>query len=115
MAVGNLHGVYRFEPRIEWDLLATLVQRIPAYIVMHGGSGTPELERAGKLGVTKINIGTEVLTSCIECLRQEATKPVMQAFEGLMFATVQAQKEAMVARIRCFGAKGKGKQLLRSF
>jgi fructose-bisphosphate aldolase class II len=114
VSVGTLHGVYRFEPKIRWDLLDELVAKVPAYLVIHGGSGTPGLEKVARVGVTKINIATEIITSCVERLRKEATKPVFEAFQGIQKGTVEAEKEAMVSRIRCFGANGKGRDLLRS-
>jgi fructose-bisphosphate aldolase class II len=42
VSVGNKHGFYRGEPRIEFGLLAELHAAVPVPLVMHGGTGIPE-------------------------------------------------------------------------
>jgi len=60
VSVGNLHGFYRDEPRIDFERLGEIHRRVEIPLVLHGGSGlNPQIvTRAGSLGVRKINIGT---------------------------------------------------------
>ncbi len=62
VAVGNVHGSYRQEPRLDWDRLAELVDRVPVAVALHGTSGLPaeQVRRARELGVAKFNVNTEL-------------------------------------------------------
>lgn len=109
VSIGNQHGVYKFTPNIHWDLLENLVKEVPAYIVMHGGSGTPGLEKAARMGVTKINIGTDIGMAYVDSL-----PGVIKAGPfGLFAAPQEAVKKVLVGRIREFNANGKGRDLIR--
>ncbi len=62
VSVGNAHGQYRMPPKLRWDLLDALHHVIPVPLVLHGGTGIlpADFRRATKLGVQKINLGTEL-------------------------------------------------------
>ena len=61
-AIGSVHGVYKEEPNLDYDLLTSLKNNINIPLVLHGGSGIPDekIIKAIKLGVSKININTEL-------------------------------------------------------
>lgn len=61
-AVGNLHGKYPVPKKLDLDLLQRLRDAIPGNISLHGGSGTPGhyFESAVKIGVTKVNINSDM-------------------------------------------------------
>jgi fructose-bisphosphate aldolase class II len=63
VSVGTVHGDYRHEPLLQFDLLSRIDKKIKKPLVLHGGSGTPweQMERAVQLGVAKINVGTEIM------------------------------------------------------
>lgn len=62
IAVGTAHGVYKGEPKLDFDRIKTLrgILRVP--LVLHGSSGVPEeaLKKAISLGIAKINIDTDL-------------------------------------------------------
>jgi len=62
VSIGTAHGLYTYEPKINFDLLKELIQVVPCPIVVHGGSNTPddEVREMVRLGVSKINIGTDL-------------------------------------------------------
>ena len=62
VAVGNVHGAYRGEPRIDRDRLSEIRDRVGVPLVLHGASGIPAdaLADAVALGVAKVNINTEL-------------------------------------------------------
>ncbi|WP_220131341.1 class II fructose-bisphosphate aldolase [Streptomyces sp. PT12] len=62
VAVGNVPGSYRREPRLDGDRLGEIVARVPAAISLHGTSGLPaaDVRRARLLGVAKFNVNTEL-------------------------------------------------------
>jgi len=61
-AVGNLHGKYPVPKKLDLELLQRIRDAIPCNISLHGGSGTPGhyFESAVKIGVTKVNINSDM-------------------------------------------------------
>ena len=65
MIVGNVHGMYKPEgnPRLDFDLLKKLREKISIPLILHGGSGTPSEDIRKVIteyGTVTINIDTEV-------------------------------------------------------
>lgn len=62
VSIGNAHGLYTHAPTLQMDLLAKIRGAVNIPLVLHGGSGTPEdqLRRAVSLGISKVNIGSEI-------------------------------------------------------
>lgn len=61
VAIGNQHGQYKGAPKLDFERLAAIRDRIPdCALVLHGGSGIAESDfvRAIQYGVRKINIHT---------------------------------------------------------
>jgi len=61
-AVGNLHGKDPVPKKLDLNLLQELRDILPCNISLHGGSGTPGhyFESAVKIGVTKVNINSDM-------------------------------------------------------
>jgi ketose-bisphosphate aldolase len=62
VAIGNAHGVYIAEPKLDFDLLAEIPRRSEVPLVLHGGSGIPvdQVHKAISMGVAKMNVGTAI-------------------------------------------------------
>lgn len=72
VSIGNFHGIEisGIDPNLRLDLLAKIQEALrqaqgknsAEFLVLHGGSGTPEddIKGAIKMGVVKININTEL-------------------------------------------------------
>ncbi|MHC1787556.1 MAG: class II fructose-bisphosphate aldolase [Christensenellales bacterium] len=67
VSIGTAHGVYAVKnPRIDFDRLREIRQRVPVPLVLHGGSGLPvhTVKRAihleGLGGISKLNIATDL-------------------------------------------------------
>ena len=61
-AIGNLHGKYPVPKELDLELLTQIRNAINCQISLHGGSGTPlhYFEEAAKIGVSKININSDM-------------------------------------------------------
>ena len=96
IAIGTSHGAYKFkgEPKLRFDILQKITEYLPGFpIVLHGAStvmpefvrecnqyggqlpgaqGVPEdmLNQAGKLGVCKINIDTDLRLAMTASIRK---------------------------------------------
>lgn len=73
VAVGNVHGKYKGEPNIRWDVLQDVAGRTGVPLVLHGASGIPadELAKAPSLQVGKVNFNTELRTGILSTLETE--------------------------------------------
>ena len=65
VSIGNFHGMQASgaDPHLRLDILKKIKEQVKdKFLVLHGGSGTPQedIEGALKLGVVKININTEL-------------------------------------------------------
>lgn len=73
VAVGNVHGKYKGEPNIRWDVLQDVASKTGVPLVLHGASGIPadELAKAPSLRVGKVNFNTELRTGILSTLEAE--------------------------------------------
>ncbi|MBZ9577899.1 class II fructose-bisphosphate aldolase family protein [Patescibacteria group bacterium] len=62
VAIGNIHGLYTGMPKLNLGRLKEINKKTNAYLVLHGGSGIPDVQikKTIKLGIAKININTEL-------------------------------------------------------
>lgn len=75
-AVGNLHGKYPVPKKLDLELLQRIRDVLPGNISLHGGSGTPGhyFESAVKIGVTKININSDMRVAYRKALEETLRK-----------------------------------------
>lgn len=61
-AIGTVHGIYKGELNIDFDLIKKLNDNLNVPLVMHGGSGLGDetLIKAIKFGISKININSDL-------------------------------------------------------
>ena len=108
--VGNLHGLYPVPKILDLDLLGEIRGAIDCQISLHGGSGTPlhYFEDAAKIGVSKININSDLRyafrTTLEKVLREN---PDEYAVYKLMPQVCAAVAAVVEEKIQAFGSAGK--------
>ena len=72
VAIGSAHGFYEQPPELQMDLLEEIHAATDATLVLHGSSGIshPDLQRAIRRGICKINLATEIKNAFMETLQQ---------------------------------------------
>jgi fructose-bisphosphate aldolase class II len=108
-AVGNLHGRYPVPKQLDLDLLAEIRAAIDVNISLHGGSGTPGhyFESAAKLGVSKVNINSDLRYAYRTTLEQQLRDhPDEYAIVRLIGPIVRAVQDVVEERIDLFGSAG---------
>lgn len=62
VAIGNVHGIYKKMPRLDFGRLTEIKKKVKVPLVLHGASGfsKAEIQRAIGLGVVKVNYNTEL-------------------------------------------------------
>lgn len=109
-AVGNLHGKYPVPKELDLELLQRIRDTINCQISLHGGSGTPlhYFEDAAKIGVSKININSDmrfVFRKTLEKVLSE--NPDEYAVVKLMPEVYGAVQAVVEEKIQAFGSAGK--------
>ncbi len=110
VAIGTAHGVYKGEPRIDFKRLEEIKKRVDIPLVLHGASGVPDeaIRKACQLGISKINIDTE--------LRVAFTKAVRNVLEAapdeidprkILGPAREAMQKVVQEKMRLFGSSGK--------
>jgi len=109
-AVGNLHGKYPVPKELDLELLARIREAIPCQISLHGGSGTPlhYFEDAAKIGVSKININSDMRYAFRTVMEEELkAHPDEFAVVKLMDKVKDAVQAVVEEKIQAFGSAGK--------
>ena len=111
-AIGNLHGKYPVPKQLDLELLERIHEALgdKKNISLHGGSGTPLhfFEEAAKIGVTKININSDmryVFRKTLEKVLRE--NPDEYAVVKLMPEVYEAVQTVVEEKIMAFGSRGK--------
>ncbi|NLE29248.1 MAG: class II fructose-1,6-bisphosphate aldolase [Phycisphaerae bacterium] len=134
VACGTSHGAYKFKtaPKLAFDLLETLTKRMPGYpLVMHGSSSVPQelieqinkfggsmpnamgvpeeaLTQAGKLGVAKINIDTDLRLALTATIRKVfVEKPSEFDPRNYLGPAREAVKNLVAHKVEILGCAGK--------
>ena len=109
-AIGNLHGKYPVPKELDLELLRQIRSAIDCQISLHGGSGTPShyFEEAAKIGVSKININSDMRYAFRKSLEKVlADNPDEYAIVKLMPEVYGAVQAVVEEKIQSFGSAGK--------
>lgn len=108
-SIGNIHGIYENEPELDFARLEKIGD-IGIPLSLHGGSGIPEnqIKRAISLGITKINVNTELRQAYTNTLHDEldAHPDEIVPYKYLP-EEIEAVKNVVLEKIKMFGSAGK--------
>ena len=110
VSVGNIHGFYRGEPAIDFGRLEAIHRAVPVPLVFHGGSGlgAAVIDRAGKLGVRKVNIGTAIKKAFSDGIRRLWDEHPEEFDPRCVLGPArEAVVEELRGILRMFGASGR--------
>ena len=111
VAVGTSHGVYVHEPKLDFVRLELLNSISDIPMVVHGGSGTPDaqIKKAISLGVTKLNIYSEMMAAYFGTMKEELEKAGTMAIwmSNANREPLKAVKKVVKEKIRLTGSAGK--------
>jgi len=133
VAVGTSHGAYKFkaEPKLDFERLQTISKKIDLPLVLHGASSVPAwiIEKASKygaeltgakgipedhikkaisLGISKINIDTDLRLAFTASVREVLTNsPKEFDPRKILGPAKEAMEEVVKGKMRLFGSSGK--------
>lgn len=109
IAIGNAHGIYKGEPKLDLERLCAIkksTEGIP--LVLHGSSflKQDELRKACSLGLNKINVNHEMMESAIEHINN-ARWDGDNTFQLYKVLRIGLKKRLAELIRNCYGSEGK--------
>jgi tagatose 1,6-diphosphate aldolase GatY/KbaY len=108
VSIGNVHGVYRAPPVLDWARLEEIGRRVSLPLSLHGASGLADddLRRAIELGISKVNVNTELRTRYLDVTAQrvEDARKGARVLE-LNLAQAQAVEEVAAAKLEIYARR----------
>ncbi|GHT78033.1 fructose-bisphosphate aldolase [Spirochaetia bacterium] len=76
IAFGSVHGFYKSEPKLDFPRLEKILGLTRCPLVLHGGTGIPveDFRKCVRLGMSKINVGTEFKKAFTDALRKSCAE-----------------------------------------
>jgi fructose-bisphosphate aldolase class II len=112
-AVGNLHGKYPVPKKLDLELLAQIREAIGCNISLHGGSGTPGhyFVDAVKIGVTKVNINSDMRIAYREALEKvlHDNPDEFSVVKLIEKAVVPEVQKVVESKLKDFNSAGKAR------
>ncbi|MEM2816692.1 MAG: class II fructose-1,6-bisphosphate aldolase [Candidatus Bathyarchaeia archaeon] len=133
VSIGTSHGAYKFkgEPKLDFERLKSIRERVDVPLVLHGASSVPQwiiekasmygaelsgakgipedhIKKAISLGITKINIDTDLRLAFTAAIREVLAKnPREFDPRKILGPARETMKEVVRAKMRLFGSSGK--------
>lgn len=111
VAIGTAHGFYKSEPKLDFERLEKIVSLTDCPLVLHGGTGVPveDFKKCIRMGMSKINVGTELKATFSNTLRDAVKTNSLSEFDPRKYAGPVKEACAKVVRekIDIFGSAGK--------
>ncbi len=110
IAVGTAHGVYKGEPKLDFDRIKAIKDKLGIPLVLHGSSGVPAdaIEKAVSLGINKINIDTDLRIAFTQAMKDyHKEHPDNIDPRKVLGPARAAMKEVIKGKIVLFGSAGK--------
>lgn len=115
IGIGNNHGKPKPGERLHLDCLEHIQRAVSVPLVLHGASGTPEnkIKQAITLGITKINIDTDLRVAFAEAERAFLKKD-KDAYDPreILAPGTEAMHEVVKHKIALFGSAMKAKEVV---
>lgn len=107
VAIGNQHGVYTSEPKLNFEVLEKVRKAVDIPLVLHGASGISDedIRMAIRMGISKINIHTELCQAAMDAIRSHADDSFLELERKVRKSICQRAKEKIIL----FGANGRVK------
>jgi len=133
VAIGTSHGAYKFkaEPKLDFERLNLIREKVNVPLVLHGASSVPQwiiekaskygaeltgargipeehIQRAISLGISKINIDTDLRLAFTATVREVlANSPKEFDPRKILGPAKDAMKEVVKGKMKLFGSSGK--------
>ncbi len=98
-ALGSVHGIYKGEPKLDFDRMQEIAKLTNLPLVLHGGSGIPDemIQKGIACGICKLNINTD-----LQIVWSKAVREFLQENESVYDPRkiIKAGEQALKAEVR---------------
>lgn len=111
VAIGTCHGLYKQEPKLDFERLRKIREKVGIPLVLHGASDLPDssVKRCIELGISKVNIATELKVAyAAEIKKVLDLNPEESDPRKLFMPGIQAVQEVVKHKLELTGSSGKG-------
>ncbi len=108
VSIGNVHGTYKGDPNLDFEILRQIRDAVDIPLVLHGGSGIydEDFRKAITLGICKINFYTEMSTAAINKAKEFLSEnPDCISYPDLARIAMEEAKAKVKDRMVVFGSK----------
>ncbi len=105
-AIGTVHGIYKGELNIDYDLISKLRNSLSIPLVMHGGSGLSNeiLIKTINAGITKINVNSDIQDVWAKSVRKYINEnPSVYDPRKIIYSGSGAMEEFIEGKINLLG------------
>jgi ketose-bisphosphate aldolase len=97
VSIGNAHGLYKGIPHLNMDCLKQIRQETSLPLVLHGstGIGADQIKLAAGLGVSKINVNTDIAMAASQAAREALALADGNRYENVALAVRGRMREVM--------------------
>ncbi|MEG4938786.1 class II fructose-bisphosphate aldolase [Microcoleus sp. F4-D5] len=108
VTIGNVHGKYLSEPKLDFPRLEKIQAAVSVPLVMHGASGLPDsmIHQSIKFGVSKFNVNTEVREAYMNVLKSNISEAHPDLLE-IMEKAIDSMRLVIADKLQLFGSVGK--------
>ena len=109
-AIGTAHGMYKGEPKINFERVSQIVAAEPAPLVLHGGTGLHDavIQELIARGAVKVNISTQLKITFADSFRAYLAEHPTEYDPLKLLGAVRKNIHAVAAGyMRVFGSEGK--------
>ena len=105
VAVGTAHGRYIGTPKMDFQRLSAIKAAVSVPLVLHGGSGTGDdnLKKAIELGISKVNIGTDLSVGACKKITEYFKEEEHPSYWKASKLALDGYKEALAHYVKLFG------------
>jgi len=105
VAIGTVHGVYKGEPRLDFERLSEIRKRVDCYLVLHGGAGLSDddFKKCIEYGINKVNIFTD-LTLAINSQLPEFVSKTEDLTPAIFERIREIVKKEVIKKLKVFGS-----------
>ncbi len=110
VAVGTAHGVYKGEPKLDFDRIRKIKELVGIPLVLHGSSGVPadSIKKAIEAGINKVNIDTDLRIAFTTAMKDFLKKnPDNIDPRKILTPAREAMKEVIKEKMILFGSNGR--------
>lgn len=109
VCIGNVHGHYHGEPKLDFARLESIQRLVPVPLVLHGASGLSDdlVHRCIDCGITKFNVNTEVREAYLVALRASVQEDRKPDLIDIMKDAIRAMQAVVESKLKLFRSAGK--------